>query len=192
MPDRAGNAGKNAEVANSSGRSADSSGPTKKSAAAISRDPTADTAVTEPPVSASTVVSSPDGSACASDPTDVPRLRMVGCATSASACGSSGCTRPAAGVPLDPAVPGQRPDPHPGGVDGHRVQRGDPVDVDQVRGFGQPHGQDRYQRLAAGQHLPVMADLGQQRDGLGHRLGAVPGEGRRFHPDILPQPPPVW
>ena len=92
-----------------------------------------DTAVTVPPHSASTAVISPAGSACASEPTVVPRLRIVGCATSRRAWASSGWTRLAACVVLDPAVPGQGADRHSVGsaVDG--VELADPVDVDQVR-----------------------------------------------------------
>ena len=120
------------------------------------RSPRIDSAVTEPPVSARTAVISPDGSAWASEPTVVPRLRMVGWATSASAWPSSGCARRASASCSTPGVAGQGADPHPvdAGVD--RVEVGDPVDVHQVGRFGQTHRQHRDQRLAAGQHLAVV------------------------------------
>jgi starch synthase (maltosyl-transferring) len=52
--------------------------------------------VTEPSVSARTEVISPAGSACAMEPTVVPRLRIAGWATFAPARASSGWTRAAA------------------------------------------------------------------------------------------------
>ena len=56
---------------------------------------------TLPPVRASTAVISPLGSACARLPTVVPRLRITGCATSRSACRSSGCALVRGLVALD-------------------------------------------------------------------------------------------
>ena len=76
------------------------------------------------------------------------------------------------GVVLDPGVAGDGPDPDRVVVDGDLVQLGQPVDVDQVRGGGQAHVEQRDQALAAGQDLAVVADLGQHGQGLGDRRRA--------------------
>ena len=73
-----------------------SSGPTKKSCQPIVSTPPGVATVTEPSVRARTEVISPEGSACAIEPTVVPRLRIAGWATFAVARASSGWTRAAA------------------------------------------------------------------------------------------------
>src|ERR1017187_5686799 len=60
-------------------------------------------------------------------------------------------------------------------------QFADPADVDQGRGEGEPQLHHRQQRVAAGQQLGVVAELGQQFQGV---LGGVGGrvlERRRDH-----------
>ena len=71
------------------------------------------TASTTPPGSTSTAGISPAGSACAIEPTVVPRLRIVGCATLRSAWRSSGSAAYALVVALEPGVPHQRARPAP-------------------------------------------------------------------------------
>jgi len=45
------------------------------------------------------------------------------------------------------------------------VERGDAVDVDEMRGLGQPERHGGHEALAAGEHAAVLRrDLGQQRD----------------------------
>ena len=58
---------------------------------------------------------------------------------------------------------------------------GDPVEVDEVLEPGQPQREHRHEALAAGQHLGLVAVLGEQRDGVGDRLGRVVLERRRLH-----------
>ena len=72
--------------------------------------------VTEPPVSASTEVISPEGSACAIEPTVVPRLRMAGCATFAVARPSSGWTAAASAEASSGACRTSAPTRTPSGV----------------------------------------------------------------------------
>jgi hypothetical protein len=84
-------------------------------------------------------------------------------------------------VVLDPGVAGQGADPDRVRLPGDLVQGGQPVDVDQVGGGGQPHVEQRDQALAAGQDLAVVAHLGQHGQRLGDRLRPVVGEHRWLH-----------
>ena len=121
---------------------------------------------TRPPVRARTAVSSPLGSACASEPTLVPRLRIVGCAT----CRAPGAAAAARRAPRRRARrsragrarrPGRRPVRC-----GRRRGRCSRLMSTRWRGRGQPHRQDRQQALPAGEHLAVGADVGQHGEGL--------------------------
>jgi hypothetical protein len=96
VPDRGGSAPKVADVTTAGPEMEVSSGPTKSSRHSTVREPEGVATVTEPSVRARTEVISPDGSACAMEPTVVPRLRMAGWATFAVARASSGWTRAAA------------------------------------------------------------------------------------------------
>ena len=82
---------------------------------------------------------------------------------------------------------GQGADPDGAVVHGHLVQLVQPVDVDQVRGGGQAHVEQRDQALLAGQDLAVVAYLGQHGQGLGDRLRPVVGERRWLHAHIISQ-----
>jgi hypothetical protein len=126
--------------------------------------------VTEPSVRARTQVISPEGSACAMEPTVVPRLRIAGWAAVAEQC----------------VVPDERTDPHavPGGLD--RVEAGHPVDVDQGRRCRQPHRQQRQQRLTTGQHLGALTLLRENREGLVEGAGIGVTERCRFHFSRVP------
>ena len=67
---------------------------------------------------------------------------------------------------------------------GHRdaIERRDAVDVDEVRGLGEPKCHGRHQALAAGEHAAVFRrDLGEQRDCLVNRFRCVIPERRRLH-----------
>ena len=61
------------------------------------------------------------------------------------------------------------------------VEAGDAVDVDEVRGGGQPHVEDRDEALASGEDLAVMADLAEDGDGLLEGAGCVVHEGGGLH-----------
>ena len=119
------------------------------------------------PAATSTAGISPAASAWAIEPTVVPRLRIAGWATLRRAWRSSGRAAYAPVVPLEPrrAGPGRRPAPRPASTS-TASEAGDPVDVDEVRRGGQAHVEQRDQALAAGEHLAVVADLGQDGDGL--------------------------
>ena len=84
-------------------------------------------------------------------------------------------------VALEPRVPDECAHPHPrvGDVDG--IQPGDAVDVDEVAGAGQPHVEHGDQALPAGEHLAVVADLGQHGDGLVDGAGCVVHERCGLH-----------
>ena len=117
--------------------------------------------MTEPSVRARTEVISPEGSACAIEPTVVPRLRIAGWATFAVARASSGWTRAAASSCEQCVVADQRSHRHavPGGLDG--VEAGHPVDVHQRGRRREPHGEQREQRLATGEHLGARTLVGR-------------------------------
>ena len=119
-PCPAARAGKNAATASSSCASDDSSGPAKRSAAAMVRGPRARPTSTEPPSSRSTTGISAAASACTIEPTVVPRLRMVGWATSGQRQREQRLTRAASVVGEHVGVPGQRTDADPVGVDARR------------------------------------------------------------------------
>ena len=91
-----GSAGKKAEVRTAGPCTEVSSGPTNRSRQETVDVPEGVATSTEPPVRARTAVISPEGSACAMEPTVVPRLRIAGWATFAVARASSGWTRAAA------------------------------------------------------------------------------------------------
>ena len=72
---------------------------------------------------------------------------------------------PGVGIREHSRMTRERPDPDPSVVDGDLVQPGQPVDVDEQGRRRQPHGQQRHQALAAGQHLGVRL-AGQGRQGV--------------------------
>jgi hypothetical protein len=88
-------------------------------------------------------------------------------------------------VVLDGGVTGQRTDPDGVGVAADVGQLGEPVHVHQVRGGGQAHVEQRHQALAAGEHLAVVADLGQHGQRLLDRGGPVVLERRWLHVGII-------
>ena len=85
------------------------------------------------------------------------------------------------GGPLDPPVPGERADPYPGGVGGDRVERADPVDVDDHGGRGEPHVEQRDEALPARQHLPIGPGRGQRIERRRDGLRSLVRERSRFH-----------
>ena len=108
--------------------------PTKKSADGdLASAPRPTTASTTPPVRASTAGISPAGSACAIDPTVVPRLRMVGWATLTQRLAQQRQRGIRRVVVLELRVADQRADPHPASSTVDVVEPGDLVDVDEVR-----------------------------------------------------------
>ena len=78
-------------------------------------------------------------------------------------------------------VPGGRADDHLVALDPDAGQLGDPGDVDQHGGLGQPHLHHRQQRMAAGQQLGVLAVLGQQRQRVRGGVGDLVVERRGDH-----------
>ena len=144
----------------------------------------------EPPSSDSTTGISAAASACTIEPTVVPRLRIVACATLARASGTSGCTRRTSGEARTAACRASAPDPDAAVVDLDGVQAREPVDVDEHRGGREPHRQQRDQALATGQHLGVRL-AGQGRDRLGERPWPAVGERCWLHSDLWsPRPRP--
>ena len=69
-------------------------------------------------------------------------------------------------VPLELGVTDGGTDPDVLVGDGHGVQPGHPVDVDQVGGLGQPHVEHGDEALTPGEDLAVVPHLGEGRDGL--------------------------
>ncbi len=66
--------------------------------------------------------------------------------------------------------------------DREAIERRDAVDVDQMRGLGEPERHGRHQALAAGEHAAVLRrHLGEQRDRLVDRFRRVIAERRRLH-----------
>ena len=62
----------------------------------------------------------------------------------------------------------------------------DLVDVDELCGAGQAHGEQRHEALAAGEHLGLVAVLGEERERLVERMrGAWYSNGAFF----MPAPP---
>ena len=165
-----------------------SSGPTKKSRQPRSRRPAGVATVTEPSVRARTEVISPEGSACAMEPTVVPRLRIAGWATFAVARASSGWTRAAAPSCEQGVVPDERSHRHavPGGLDG--VEAGHPVDVHQRGRCCEPHaraaGAATGHRRAPWRPHPRRED----REGLVEGAGVGVAEGSGFHRLSVPSP----
>ena len=73
------------------------------------------------------------------------------------------------GVRLDLGVGGRGPDPAHVGVPFDAAQLGDARDVDQVREHGEAQREHRHEALAAGEHLRVVAEVGEERHGIGRR-----------------------
>ncbi len=84
-------------------------------------------------------------------------------------------------VVLEAGVANERADPHGLVGDGHRVEPGHAVDVDEVRGRGQAHVEDRDEALAAREDLAVVADLSEDVDGRLEGFGCVVAERWGLH-----------
>ncbi len=150
------------------------------------RVPLSDATSTEPPSSFSTTGSSAAASAWTSDPTDVPRLRIVGWATYVRAQPEQGLGLARRGVGEHVAVPGQRTDAYAVGSGLDSSQVGQAVDVDQHRRGGEPHGQERDEALPAREHLGARV-AGQGLQCLLEGPRPAVGEGRRLHvPRVVP------
>jgi hypothetical protein len=68
----------------------------------------------------------------------------------------------------------------------HVLEPGDPPDVHEMGGLAQPELEEGQQALPTGQHLRVVAVLGEQGHGFGQRSGGVVVERRRDHGALLP------
>ena len=90
------------------------------------------------------------------------------------------CRRPDVGCALGLALGDGRADGE-AAVGAHVLELGQPADVDQDGGAGQPQGEQGDQALAAGEHLGFVAVLGQHGEGLVDGVGGVVVEGRRLH-----------
>ena len=96
---------------------------------------------------------------------------------------------PGGGVVVEQCVvPDERSHRHavPGGLDG--VEAGHPVDVHQRGRRREPHGEQREQRLATGEHLGALTLVGEDREGLVEGAGVGVTEGSRFHRLCVPSP----
>ena len=74
-----------------------------------------------------------------------------------------------AGVLLDLPLPDCRAHVQGVAVEGQLIQARYGVDVDEDGGAAEPHREDRDQRLASGQHLALIASIGQRGDRVGGR-----------------------
>ncbi len=95
--------------------------------------------------------------------------------------------------PLGVPFPGRGPEGHGVATVLDAAQRRHPVDVDQLGGPGQPHGQHRDQALAAGDDLGLVAVLGEQGQDLLERSPAPSSRTAgsscgRHHPGQLEDP----
>ncbi len=125
---------------------------------------------TEPPSTSRQSGSSAAASAWAIEPPTVPRLRVTKWPTRGSASAASGTP---ARSPWRTVAPTRRAvDP---------VEPGDAVDVDEHGRADEPHVQQRHEALPAGEHLRLVAVLGQQRDRLLDGLGTLVAERRGLH-----------
>ena len=96
---------------------------------------------------------------------------------------------PGGGVVLEQlVVPDERSHRHavPGGLDG--VEAGHPVDVHQRGRRREPHGEQREQRLATGEHLGALTLVREDREGLVEGAGVGVTEGSWFHRLSVPSP----
>ena len=87
--------------------------------------------------------------------------------------------RPA--VPLERSVPDQGSHADVGVGDVHGIQPGHAVDVDEVPGAGEAHVEHRDEALPTGEHLAVVADLGEDAHGLVDGARRVVHERSGFH-----------
>ena len=96
------------------------------------------------------------GSACATEPPTVPRLRIWGWPDEPrSPCCSSGQRRRHELGALERDLAGHRPDPQRAVVGADVVELGDPVDVDHELGPREAEVEQRNEALAAGEHGAV-------------------------------------
>ena len=102
-----------------------------KSVIAIVRSPPGPRATTSAPVASSTEFQSPSGSQCATEPQSVPRLRTSGSEIHGAAAPTTPNARSERG---DVGVTHEGPDPQMTVVAGERIEAGDAVDVDELRG----------------------------------------------------------
>ena len=122
------------------------------------------------------------GSACASEPPTVPRLRIWKCPISGVACASSGTAARDLRIALHHALAGRRPAPRACRSPARSpASSADAVHVDEVLEVREAQRQHRHEALPAGQHLGVVAVLGEQRADLVDRLRRVVLERRRLH-----------
>ena len=147
--------------------------PTKNSAAGTVRVPLVPATSSSASSASATAGSSDAGSAWAIEPPTVPRLRIWKWPMSGMASASSGTASPAAASCSTARWRGHRPDRERAVRALDAAQLGDPVEVDEVLEAGEPQRQHRHQALPAGEHLGLVAVLGEQRDDVGERLRRV-------------------
>ncbi len=145
--------------------------------------PAVDATVTEPPSRASTIGISAAASACTSEPTVVPRLRIVGMGDLRQRERDQRLRASYVGRGEHVGVTRERPDAYAvrGGLDPGQV--GQAVDVDQGGRCGEPHVEQRHQALPAGQDLRTRIG----REGLQRVLEALRSDvGERCRLQVTP------
>ena len=136
------------------------------------RSPSGPRACSSAPIASSAEPQSPCGSACASEPQTVPRLRTIGSEIMRRRV-PEGRERPVEELgPLAGLVADERADAQAAVArDGERVEVRDPVDVDERRRRGEgAELQHRDQALAAGQHLRLPVEPFEDPDSLLERV----------------------
>ena len=121
------------------------------------------------------------GSACAIDPPSVPRLRIWKWPISGVARASSGTAAATSALASTTAsvVPGADPQRAVATLDA--LELGDAPDVDEVLEDREAQRQHRDEALTAGEHLRVVAELGEEVHGVGGRVRGVVLERRGLH-----------
>ena len=125
------------------------------------------------PRASTTAGRSPCGSACASEPPIVPRLRTCWSPMPTRCRRQRGRVGRDVGALGDDAVTRARADHERAAVDADARELGDPADVDERLGSRQPQLERRHERVAAGQRQGAAAHVLER---LGDRAGALVGE----------------
>ena len=155
--------------------------PRKKSEAAIVRSPSVLRATISASSSSVSMHHSAAGSACATEPPNVPRERIGMWPTSGAAAEDPEAVEQLVVGVLDLAVDGEPADAQAVAVAGDVAQLGDAGDVDERRRPDEPEVHHRHEALAAGEQLGVLAQLAEPLERVLDGVDAVVLEAGRLH-----------